>query len=338
MISYPTGAGPMAVKIADLNNDSFPDVVVANFKGNTTSIYLGHGDGSFKWLTDLWNGPNAGTNDLAIADINHDHILDIVALNRRGGNIGVFLGQGNATFSEQMTFSTGYESTPTGLALGDLNNDTFLDIAAADHEKDKVYVLFGLGDGTFNKIYTFYTGNETGPYLLIIDDFNKDHRMDIAIGSGHSNSVGIYLSNGTGTFAEQVEYHVETGPFALVGDDFNGDGSIDIATANYDSNDISILLGSANGVFKKQEKNYPTGNGSAPYVIQSEDFNRDNYKDLIVPNSGTDNVGILLGRGNGKFNVMKTYPTGSGSYPVNVDVADLTIRKESSWLVSIEKN
>lgn len=322
MISYPTGEGPMAVKIADLNNDHFLDIVVANYDGNTTSIFLGHGNGSFYWYLDLWNGPNAGTNGISINDINQDNHLDIIVVNRRGSNIGVFFGDGHGNFSTQMNFSTGSNSTPAGLALHDLNNDQFLDIVVTDHENDKLYVFFGTSNGQFNKKYTFFTGNYSGPYLVLINDFNNDNRSDIAVGSGDGDSIGIFLSNGIGTFSEQLKYNIASGPYALDTDDFNGDGIADIVTANYNSNDTTILFGNGDGTFRKY-KTFSTGTGSLPYAILSEDFNRDNIKDLIVANSGTDNTGILIGYGHGKFKRVEMYSNGMGSYPVDIAVADL---------------
>jgi hypothetical protein len=337
MTSYTTGAGPMAVKIADLNNDSFLDVVVANLNGNTTSILLGYGNGSFQWHSDLWNGLNAGTNGIAIDDINHDNHLDIVVVNRKASNIGVFLGEGYGNFSKQVTFSTGNGSTPAGLALGDLNNDNFLDVVVTDHENDKLHVFFGRGDGTFLQKLTLFTGNYSGPYLVLIKDFNSDNRSDIAVGCGDGNNIGIFLSNGTGTFSEEMKYNIESGPYALDVADFNGDGIVDIVSGNYNSNDTTILFGHIDGTFTKQ-KSFSTGIDSLPYAVLSKDFNRDNIQDLIVANSGTDNIGILIGYKHEKFQNLRTYSTGIGSYPVDVAVADLNNDKKLDFISANHMN
>jgi len=322
MISQATGAGPMAVKVADFNNDSFLDLAVDNFNGNTTSILLGYGNGSFEQHVDLSNGANAGTNGIAIGDINKDNRLDIVVVNRNASNVGVFLGQGNGSFSQQTTFSTGNRSAPVGLALGDLNNDTILDLVVTDHDNGLLLVFLGTGNGSFIQTLTLSTGSGSGPYLIIINDFNKDNRLDIAVGNADGNYLGLFLGNGTGSFSGQAVYRIESGPYALVAADFNRDGILDIATANYDGNNTSILFGNGDGTFR-QQNTFSTGSGSLPYAIDNGDFNRDHIQDLIVPNSGTDNVGILLGYSNGKFRNQQTYSTGSGSRPVDVTVGDL---------------
>jgi hypothetical protein len=156
----------------------------------------------------------------------------------------------------------------------------------------------------------------------VLNDFNRDNRLDIAVGNGDANYIGIFLGDGTGNFSPQTTYYIESGPYALVAADFNRDGIIDIVTANYDTNNISVLFGNGDGTFI-QQNTFSTGNGSLPYAIVNGDFNGDNIQDLIVPNSGTDNVGILLGYGNGNFRNQKTYSTGNGSGPVDVTVGDL---------------
>ncbi|CAF4872921.1 unnamed protein product, partial [Rotaria sp. Silwood2] len=44
--------------------------------------------------------------------------------------------------------------------------------------------------------------------------------------------------------------------------------------------------------------------------------------DIVVANYDTDSVGILLGFSNGTFARQTTFPTGSGSSPISVAIAD----------------
>ena len=321
MVSQMTGAGPMAVKTADFNNDGFLDLAVANHDGNTTSILLGNGNGSFKKHVDLWNGPNAGTNGIAIGDINRDKRLDIVVVNRGGSNVGVFLAQGGGNFSEQRTFSTGNGSSPAGLALGDLNNDSILDLVITDHVNGSVLIFLGNGDGTFVETQKLGGDIDSGPYLMVINDFNKDNRLDIAVGNGDANYMSVFLGDGVGKFSREIKYYTEAGPYALVTGDFDRDGILDIVTGNYYANSTSIFFGNGDATFR-EGNTFSTGGGSLPYAVVSGDFDADNILDLAVPNSGKDNVGILLGHGYGEFANQKTYSTGKASEPVDIIVGD----------------
>ena len=59
-----------------------------------------------------------------------------------------------------------------------------------------------------------------------------------------------------------------------------------------------------------------------PQSITTGDFNRDNQLDIATANSYTNNVGILLGYGNGSFASVITYPVGNGSTPYDISVGD----------------
>ena len=107
--------------------------------------------------------------------------MDIVVANVNGGNVGVFIGYGNGTFSAMIPYSTGSGSAPLSVAVGDFNNDGRLDIAVANSGTDNIGVLFGNGNGTFSNQTTYSTGSGSEPYFLAIGDFNNDNQLDIAI-------------------------------------------------------------------------------------------------------------------------------------------------------------
>src|SRR5438034_2140584 len=52
-VSFPTGALPITVGIADVNGDGKPDLVTVNTGANTVSVLLGNGAGSFGPRTDF---------------------------------------------------------------------------------------------------------------------------------------------------------------------------------------------------------------------------------------------------------------------------------------------
>ncbi|CAF1570322.1 unnamed protein product [Adineta ricciae] len=114
---------------------------------------------------------------------------------------------------------------------------------------------------------------------------------------------------------------MEPGSYALTVNYFNRDDILDIVTGNYDDGSTTILFGNSDGTFTKQ-KRFSTGVGSLPYAIDSNDFNKDHAQDVIVANSGTNNIGIMLGNGNGNFLMQKTFATGANSEPRDVITGD----------------
>ena len=53
--------------------------------------------------------------------------MDIVVANSHDDNIGILLGYGNDSFTNQRTYSTGVDSKPYSVAVSDFNHDKKLD-------------------------------------------------------------------------------------------------------------------------------------------------------------------------------------------------------------------
>src|SRR2546426_8854314 len=89
-----------------------------------------------------------------------------------------------------------------------------------------------------------------GPETLVTADFNRDHKLDLAVPNPNSNNISILLGNGDGTFRPSVEYGVGQSPVKAAVGDFNRDGKLDLVVANNVSNNVSVLLGNGDGSFR----------------------------------------------------------------------------------------
>jgi len=122
----------LAVTLGDLNGDGVLDMVTAGQTGGAgeATVFLGQEDGTF---TELATFATEGfqSHDVTLGDLNGDGVLDMVTAGDSGpGEATVFLGQGDGTFSELVTYAT--ESLVSlALTLGDLNGDGVLDMVTA---------------------------------------------------------------------------------------------------------------------------------------------------------------------------------------------------------------
>jgi hypothetical protein len=313
--SLSTGYMPKSVAVGDFNGDGIPDLAVANNGGNTVTILLGNGDGTF---TSTTVSPATGSNPISIAsgDFNGDGKADLAIANQVSGTVTILLGNGDGTFTPAASPSTGV--WPTSIAVGDFNGDGIPDLAIANAESDTVTILLGNGDGTFTPAASPSTG--VWPTSIAVGDFNGDGKLDLAATNVESNTVTILLGNGDGTFtANAVSPPTGIFPESIALGDFNGDGIPDLAVANQDSNTVTILLGKGDGTFMASSVSPATGYN--PVSVAVGDFNGDGKSDLAVANYSTYSMTILLGNGDGTFTAGTSAPAGLS--PVSIAVSDL---------------
>jgi hypothetical protein len=326
MTTYSTGlqVSPISIAVDDLNNDARLDIVVAQYTANSIGIFFGYNYTNFPNIQLYSTGYLSRPLSVAIGDFNNDNHPDIAVTNIVASNIGILLGYGNGTFAAQMTYSTGSGTAPYSIGLGDFNNDTRLDIVVANQDSNSVGILMGYGDGTFANSITFFTGNDSQPHCLTVNDFNNDGRLDIAIANTDTYNVGVFLGNGDGTFASQKIFLTgpDAPPFGIVTGDFNKDGFIDIGVTILNNSTVGILLGYGNGTFREVTK-YAMGTGTnSLYSIALGDFNDDTRIDIVAADYNASQIGIFLGHGDGTFYIASTYSTGDNSFPRSVAVGD----------------
>jgi hypothetical protein len=307
----------------DFNNDSKPDIVVANYGNDNINILLNSYGGRFKTEIPYSTGYGSFPHGIAIGDMNNDRILDIVIANNGNGNIGIFLGTGNGTFAGQKTYFMGDYSYPISVAVGDFNNDNRLDIVVVRNVAYEIIIFIQDENGNFSNYGSYYTGDDSWPIMVAVGDFNNDSRLDIAVANFKTSNILIFIGMGNCTFSNLSSY--QTGTVydlnAITIGDFNSDYRLDLATVSAGKDYVSVLLGNSDGTFSEQ-KTYPINTGSAAVWIAVGDFDMDSHVDIVVADQGTDDVGVLFGYGNGTFENQVTFSTGTGSQPNSVAVGD----------------
>src|ERR1700683_480865 len=104
------------------------------------------------------------------------------------------------------------------------------------------------------------------------------------------------------------------GPGSIVVADVNHDGKLDIIVANTVDGTVDVLLGDGKGHFKPAAGS-PFACGKNTNDIATGDFNGDGNLDLLIANTETPYLTILLGDGKGGFAPSPHSPFDTHSYP-----------------------
>ena len=315
--NYVTGSQPGSVTPIPLQDGTFVLLTLDQNSGEMI-VSSGNTDGTLN-MPPLYSLDLAGTA-VAAADLNGDHIPDMIYYVGRTGEVGVMLMASDLTLNPPVTYQTqtgpGAPAEPQNFTTGDLNGDGVPDVVIANSPSSKgtVSVLLGKGDGTLGAAQTYPAGSFTS--AVVLADFDGDGKLDAAVvNTGDTSSttdtgnVSVYIGNGDGSLKPPVHYSAGSlRPFSLVTGDFNGDGRPDLAVSTSQTNpqspmssNVAILLNNGDGTFKSVST-LPSGPG--PYQqlsMAAGDFNGDGKVDLAVPvntpNGSNNTIAIFLGNG-----------------------------------------
>jgi hypothetical protein len=189
--ALPTAGQVVSIALGDLDGDQRLDIIACGFDGYKASIYRNIGvagalsAASFDNRFDLPLG--FYPFGIALADIDGDNRLDLLAINYGGGdlylypNIGSPAAPTSGLFGRPVIFPAGSGSFT--VAVGDINGDGKLDIAVANNPQNSISVFLnkatepGITTNTLAPRIDFPAGS--GPRAVIFVDMDGDGKLDL---------------------------------------------------------------------------------------------------------------------------------------------------------------
>lgn len=320
-------AGPV---IADFNSDTKLDVAVLdathNGPGGLERFHVVFGDGMGGFGATISTSFDAAEpSGLAGGDLNGDGKVDLVTVNRGGGNnnegsisIGLSDGAGHFTVS---TLSVRTAVNPAGVGFADFNSDGKMDLAVPSGFGFSI--LLGNGAGGFAPRTHITTSNSSS---IRTADLDGDGNADLVMVSEEINGkTSVVLGNGAGGFTAPLQFNLGTFPSDLTVADFNNDGKPDLAVSISQQepfpspvrSNIAVLLGDGAGGFGTPVT-IPAERSAARII--SADLNADGRPDLITANRGPNNLTVALNTCAGSSPTPT--PTPTPAFTISGTVAD----------------
>ncbi len=221
------GPGVTLFGIADLDNNSVPDLLAANFSFTDNLYHLKaiENDGDMNWTIHESTFILPGARNGTIGNFNPGIFPDVI--------ISTATGTGNAVKcmnNEDFTFTlsvyvpvSDYSSLSKVLDYDNDGDDDFF----ASYNGD-VSIVLQNENGSFSQV-TLISG--TYGNVMAYMDMDNDGNKDIVLG-GNTSAIEIYRNSGPNSFERYFENYMQ-GTGHLIVEDVDNNGNKDIVTANY---------------------------------------------------------------------------------------------------------
>lgn len=326
--------------VGDLNADGLLDIAGLDYNTNQLTVYVAgsastYSAAGYDTSDGIWDA-----SDVTLGDLTADGKPEIVTTNEAANDntLSIFVNNADGTFQRGVYYdsvssgdanSTGSNPAPWAVSIADVNGDGKADLVVTNYNSSDITILLGKGDGTVSVPTTGYATGGGAQTRAVVADFNGDGYPDIVV-TDEEFSFAFLQAQGDGTFGAALNYYEPIGDQALgynnygmASADLNGDGVLDFVIGGCSTNGgVTVFLSRGDGSLQPGVI-YGGSAGLGPCLefVAVADFNKDGKLDIAATSSGSNNVVILTGKGDGTFTVGAPLTTG-GSEPYDLVAAD----------------
>ena len=268
------------VSVGDLNQDGFPDLLVANIGPNM--LYLNQGDGTFREASELLpKGGENWTSTLGLADCDGDQLPDLIEIN--------------------------YIDLADQRVLTRTCTENYLDCQPQDFRKAADRVYRSTATGAFKPWESVCQQMAEQPTLgfgLVVADFDGRAGNDFFVANDGDLNPFWQSSNATGAGFELSESGTLLGCsvgrsgesqacMGVAAGDFDRSGTLDLHVTNFLGEPVALYMQTNGGAFNDEAISMGLAKPSREVLgfgTQAPDLNNDGWLDLVVLNGHVFNA------------------------------------------------
>jgi hypothetical protein len=262
----------LSIDVGDINGDGLPDIISADKYANKL-YWHPNTAGTFQVQTLIASGLTFTMGRVLCADFTGDGNNDIISLSHADALL--FVNNGMGVFSAgQSLVPPDYQTEFYDIAMGDFNNDNFMDIVLAS---DAFKVFHNNGTGQFLYSAGIYPGLSR---VICAGDFNNDGFDDIA---AKSHVLKAYKNVGSTSYTEFPAITPNNQNYkSLFPADVDNDGDLDLITEDDQTSSVFWYENNGTGTFGTQHLVYSNSPLAAGvYGVAADDLDNDGDQDLI---------------------------------------------------------
>ncbi len=299
-VALPLPGRALRFDLGDIDGDGKVDAIVSQHDTYDVAILLGDGRGGFRPAAEptvsVHDGTSPHTHAVALADVNGDSHLDVLATCADDNALAVLLGNGNGVFNPapDSPFAAGrhpYEA----ISVGDVNGDGNPDVAVPNLHGRAASLLLGDGKGRFEHTPDSPIQVGVRPGYVTLGHLNGDAALDMVVTHDGEPIVAVLLGDGQGRLKPaafspiRLEQRVWTASIV----DLDADGHNDIVLGGVVDN-VFVIFGAGQAGVRLPPQSIADGDKSSGYLTLS-DLNGDGKLDLVVAHFNGSMLDVYVG-------------------------------------------
>lgn len=340
--------------LVDLNGDGLPDLAALPRLGDGPRVWLGTTGAQWTEASQGLKGSGSCGGGVTVADVNRDGHPDLVVADHCNG-VFVYLGDGQGHWNavvKELQPAIAPNPVPEDeddpflgaedVAVGDVNEDGFLDLVVTASNQGGFSVYLGDGSGKVWKEITEPDGLPSGTDAepddteragwanrVLLADVDGDKHLDV-VASYHSGPR-VWRGNGAARwqpFSVGLPSPEAGGVYrALALGDVDGDGRVDLVTTHF-TGGVEVYVQTAEGAWRRVSSPALSSLAGGATAVALGDLDGDGHLDLVVGGrrkpSETAGVFVFLGNGKAEWREVRTgLPSAGYPFVWGITIGDL---------------